>query len=117
MVYFRKCFPAGAVDRFNEAIAVVQVRAKLEETGTPLSSNDDPPDDNCSGQTGEQEQPKEKTKNQGKRHVYANCTPADVAYPTDLNLLNKAREKAEKIIDTLIFLLITGVKNYNETGT
>ncbi|MNC17698.1 hypothetical protein D3C75_655870 [compost metagenome] len=33
--------------------------------------------------------------------VDATCAPADVAYPTDLNLLNEAREKPEAIIDTL----------------
>lgn len=31
----------------------------------------------------------------------ATCAPADVAYPTDMNLLNEAREKLEAIIDTL----------------
>jgi hypothetical protein len=31
----------------------------------------------------------------------ATCTPADIAYPTDINLLNEAREKLEKIIDEL----------------
>ena len=29
----------------------------------------------------------------GKLLVDATCAPADVAYPTDLNLLNEAREK------------------------
>ena len=31
----------------------------------------------------------------------ATCTPADIRYPTDLSLLNEAREKTEGIIDTL----------------
>ena len=31
----------------------------------------------------------------------ATCTPADIRYPTDLSLLNEAREKTEKIIDIL----------------
>ena len=31
--------------------------------------------------------------------VDATCTPADISYPTDLKLLNAAREKLEKIID------------------
>ena len=31
----------------------------------------------------------------------ATCAPADVRYPTDLSLLNEAREKTEKAIDTL----------------
>ncbi|MFE9277887.1 MULTISPECIES: IS5 family transposase [Paenibacillaceae] len=39
--------------------------------------------------------------NQGTLLVDATCAPADVAYPTDLNLLNEAREKLEAIIDTL----------------
>jgi len=101
LVYFCKRLSAKAVDRINEVIAVAQVRAKLKETGTTLSTNDDPPDNTCSGQRGKQEQPEEKIKNQGKLLVDATCTHADVAYPTDLNLLNKAREKAEKIIDIL----------------
>jgi len=29
------------------------------------------------------------------------CAPADIRYPTDLSLLNEAREKTEEIIDTL----------------
>lgn len=39
--------------------------------------------------------------NKGSVLVDATCAPADVAYPTDLNLLNEAREKLEAIIDTL----------------
>lgn len=39
--------------------------------------------------------------NQGTVLMDATCAPADVAYPTDLNLLNEAREKLESIIDTL----------------
>lgn len=33
--------------------------------------------------------------------VDATCTPADIRFPTDLSLLNEAREKTEKIIDVL----------------
>ena len=101
IVYFRKRFTAEAVDQINEAIAVAPVRKKLKESDAPRSTADTPPNDICSSQKDEPEQPEEKTKNQGKLLVDATCTPADVAYPTDLNLLNKAREKAEKIIDTL----------------
>lgn len=39
--------------------------------------------------------------NQGSLLVDATCAPADVAYPTDLNLMNEAREKLEAIIDIL----------------
>ncbi len=37
--------------------------------------------------------------NKGKLIVDATCTPADIAYPTDLSLLNEARETSEEIID------------------
>lgn len=40
-------------------------------------------------------------KNQGKLILDATCTPADIKYPTDLGLLNQAREHTEKIIDAL----------------
>ena len=33
--------------------------------------------------------------------IDASCTPADITYPTDLKLLNEARESTERIIDDL----------------
>jgi transposase, IS5 family len=39
--------------------------------------------------------------NQGKLIVDATCTPADTAFPTDLSLLNEAREKSEAMIDRM----------------
>jgi len=43
----------------------------------------------------------EPPKNGGKLIVDATVAPADIKYPTDVNLLNEAREKTEAIIDTL----------------
>jgi len=37
----------------------------------------------------------------GKMIIDATVCPQDIAYPTDLNLLNDAREKSEELIDTL----------------
>lgn len=39
--------------------------------------------------------------NSGKLIVDATCCPADIAYPTDLNLLNDAREKTQEMIDVM----------------
>lgn len=39
--------------------------------------------------------------NKGQLIVDATCAPADIHYPTDLGLLNQAREKTEKMIDIL----------------
>ncbi len=39
--------------------------------------------------------------NRGKLILDATCAPADISYPTDLELLNQARKQTEKIIDLL----------------
>jgi transposase, IS5 family len=39
--------------------------------------------------------------NQGQLIIDATCAPADIQYPTDLNLLNEAREQTERVIDEL----------------
>lgn len=40
-------------------------------------------------------------KNEGKLILDATCAPADIRYPTDLELLNQARQGTEKILDIL----------------
>ena len=40
-------------------------------------------------------------KNKGRLIIDATCAPADIRYPTDLSLLNEAREKLECMIDDL----------------
>jgi IS5 family transposase len=37
-------------------------------------------------------------KNWGMLSIDASCTPADITYPTDLKLLNEARESTKRII-------------------
>ena len=44
---------------------------------------------------------KNESLNQGKLIIDATCAPADISYPTDLGLLNRARVHTEKIIDIL----------------
>jgi len=48
--------------------------------------------------------------NKGQLILDATCAPADIRYPTDLGLLNEAREKTEKIIDKLYEHAPKGVK-------
>ncbi len=84
MTHFRKRFDKDTLADINESI----VRKALEPGEEP---KDKSPDDNDSDQPS----------NKGKLIVDATCTPADVAYPTDLNLLNKAREKTEAMIDAM----------------
>ena len=44
---------------------------------------------------------KNEPSNRGKLILDATCAPADISYPTDLGLLNRARVHTEKIIDIL----------------
>jgi hypothetical protein len=90
-VHFRKRFPANVLSQVNNAIAlkVREKQAPPEDPPTP----DATPKDESSG--------KQPPHNQGKLLVDATCSPADITYPTDLKLLNRAREKSEQIIDDL----------------
>jgi len=85
-VHFRKRFPADVLHRINEVI----VEKAVKKSGK--DGNDKP-----SGGSGSNEKPSKK----GKLLMDATCAPADITYPTDLKLLNAAREKTEKIIDVL----------------
>lgn len=82
MVHFRKRFKKEALAKINDTI-VSQAQAP-QEKDPKRSGNDDPP-----------------PANQGKLMMDATCTPADISYPTDLKLLNEAREKTEEIIDVM----------------
>lgn len=68
-----------------------------EPKGNPPSSSEEDAD----GRPKDESQSQEPSAHQGKLILDATCAPADIAYPTDLALLNTAREKLEDIIDTL----------------
>jgi hypothetical protein len=54
-------------------------------------------------------------KNRGKLILDATCAPADISYPTDLGLLNAARQHTEKIIEALYKSLKSQVKKKPRT--
>jgi len=57
--------------------------------------------------------------NKGKLILDATCAPADIRFPTDLGLLNDAREKMEQIIDKLYVDAPEGLKKprtYRQTA-
>nr|WP_293166771.1 IS5 family transposase [Okeania sp. SIO2C9] len=55
------------------------------------------------------------SRNQGQLILDATCSPADISYPQDLELLNQARVKTEKIIDTLYEALKVKLKKKPKT--
>ncbi len=106
MVHFRKRFNAETLKAINEEICRVtkgEEEKKDDDDGKPK-----PPSDGNKAITEEAANPESKTSpfkiyqaNQGKLILDATCAPADIHYPTDLSLLNEAREKLDEIIDTV----------------
>lgn len=102
MAAFRKRLPVESINKINEAIALSASKSKDKTDDNPDDSGPEEPlkhpkKEPSQAQKTEASEPK----NQGKLLMDATCTPADIRYPTDLNLLNTARRKTEQIIDRL----------------
>ncbi|WP_343754359.1 IS5 family transposase, partial [Lentibacillus halophilus] len=98
MTYFRKRLDASIVNQVNEWI--VEEQTKRDQDDDDDSDNDHKGTGGSHGDKSNQGTA-DSLPNQGKLMMDATCAPADIAYPTDLNLLNQAREKLEAMIDTL----------------
>ena len=101
MVYFRKRLPESVVNDCNERIVLHGLRVIRS------SSADHDDDDDCShgneiaAATDQQIESETTRPNQGSLLIDATCVPADIRYPTDLSLLNEARELTETLIDAM----------------
>jgi transposase, IS5 family len=87
-VHFRKRIEMPTMAEINEHIFKASTESQKPKKQESQNSNDD-------------ESPPPNKSNQGQLIVDATCAPVDITYPTDLKLLNEAREKTEDIIDTL----------------
>jgi hypothetical protein len=86
LVHFRQRIGMDLVNQINKKMvkeAEEEILAEVEEKEKE-------------GEEGEGE-----NQNRGKLLIDATCAPADIKYPTDIGILNEAREKTEKIIDSL----------------
>ena len=113
MVDFRKRFGAEGLARISEAVAL----ASLQETDADSAptDDDDDDDDDAANDTlpalptvktpqktsSSDDDIADHPENRGQLIVDATCAPADIRYPTDVSLLNEAREKTEELIDVL----------------
>ena len=86
--------------RFHNASNDQQVKTKKNKKGDDDSNSDSNSPQNLNDETDPKTDVKTK-ENRGELIVDASCAPADIHFPTDLHLLNKAREKSELIVDTL----------------
>lgn len=91
MTEFRKRLGMDQVNAINERI--VALRASFDSQNEPEDeANDDQNQDQGISSD---------TQNKGRLIMDATACPQDIAYPTDLDLLNDAREKSEQLIDLL----------------
>lgn len=118
MTHFRKHFPVEFVAKANEYICTgvwPEQQRNLDrndaQNDNPQDNHLNPPDANVqemSAQNGKKNRStskkklkKEKKKNRGKLIMDATVAPADIKYPTDIDLLNKSREHLETAVDIL----------------
>lgn len=104
MVDFRKRFGEEGMQRMSDAIALASLRKAAASTESADDDSKPPTADNRQepdAQNTSPEEVEETSKNRGQLIADATCAPADIRYPTDVSLLNEAREKTDEIIDKL----------------
>lgn len=94
MTHFRKRLGQDVINEVNEWVITGETESKDD-------SDDDPPEGEPPSKTDAGNASSDIEKHQGKLLMDATCAPADIKYPTDVNLLNEGREKLEHIIDVL----------------
>ena len=101
MVYFRRRLPEKTINDCNERI----VRHGKQQIAQNKQGDNDDPDDGDGSVPPALERPSQDAKapkrHQGILLIDATCVPSDIRYPTDLSLLNEARETTEKLIDEM----------------
>jgi IS5 family transposase len=88
-VEFRKRLGLEQINKINERIS--KIKQELEQKEQAKKSKND--DDNASNQ--------QDITHKGSLITDATACPQDIAFPTDIDLLNDAREKSEELIDIL----------------
>lgn len=105
MVHFRKRFGTEALKDINEEIC--RAAKEADKNKGDDDNKPKPPSGGNKTIVEESNNPDKASSfeiypaNQGKLILDATCAPADIRYPTDLSLLNEAREKLDDIIDTV----------------
>lgn len=117
MVHFRKRFPVEVVSKINEYICTGKWpeeqrkvdRNDAEDGNNGQDDHREPPASGGEGKGGKNKntsrkklkKEKKQKKNRGKLIMDATVAPADIKYPTDIDLLNKSREHLEKAVGIL----------------
>ena len=95
MVHFRKRLSENTMKEIAEAVFAEEARKAILTEKKNGDSDENGDNSNNEGSNGEEEGGKPK----GTLLLDASCFPSDIHYPTDIGLLNHARELLEVIID------------------
>ena len=117
MVHFRKRFPVNEISRINEYVCTgkwPEESRNVDRNGSSEENDEDdkhqdpptPPAEKESSKGSKnpntsKKKLKKQKKNKGKLIMDATVAPADIKFPTDIDLLNKCREHLETAIDML----------------
>ena len=93
LVHFRSRLGMAVIQQVNETLIASQMPRAADEK--PAQDQDS--DHHDHGGSGSPTPPIQT----GELIIDATCTPADITYPTDLKVLNHAREITEQVIDVL----------------
>lgn len=91
MTDFRKRLGMEQVNAINERIVNLKASFESQQQKEQKPEKEDNSDHDSNPST----------ENKGRLLMDATACPQDIAYPTDLDLLNEAREKSEQLIDML----------------
>jgi IS5 family transposase len=103
-VDIRKRLGATQINEINKKILQLnKVLQTAEDSGSEPTEDttDDPPGQEPANDAPLTQEQLQAIAHQGELIVDATACPQDISYPTDLNLLNDAREKSEQLIDIL----------------
>ncbi len=97
-VSIRKRLGIDQINAINEKIVSLNHQVTEQQSGRNDDGQANPASNN---ETGAKPGNEQAVTHQGDLLMDATACPQDIAYPTDLNLLNDAREKSEELIDIL----------------
>ena len=101
-VYIRKRLGNESFDAMNQVIMKKVFGIEEQTTDNKHVDNNNGQDTDSNNSPDTVKKAEEPAPNQGKLQLDATVCDAYIKYPTDLNLLNESREKAEELLDKLI---------------
>jgi hypothetical protein len=101
MTHFRKRFSSEMINQINRTMFEPEVEKQMTPDKGSSDDDDQPPSEPPTSGTDTADTPKPTPANRGTLMLDATAAPADIRYPSDLSLLNEAREDLEQMIDEL----------------